>query len=161
MVKARFEQSHEDLKSQVRAEIYKLTRKASWDYPAGVDEAIGVHLQAGKGARSTALLIVARFWPSATDSRTEERGVPGEPHWKTLEKLRDALSTYESEVSADDARFILSHWGIEPGNWLGALFKHPDWEMVGQILSKADSRHGNLIGLWRFKGRKVKGQRGK
>jgi hypothetical protein len=68
-----------------------------------------------------------------------------------LRDLRGVLKLLDRPVSADDARPILKKWGIEPGNWLGALFKAPGWHMVGFHTSATRGGHGNRIGLWEWR----------
>ena len=60
-------------------------------------------------------------------------------------------------VTADDAREIFERWDDVPPavvvsrNFLGNLFRHPDWEATGQSQrSRTPGRHGSRVMQWRY-----------
>lgn len=56
-------------------------------------------------------------------------------------------------ISADDVRRRLEvlHPDIEPGNWLGALFRGKEWQPVGFTKSRTPGSHANRLVLWRLR----------
>jgi len=60
------------------------------------------------------------------------------------------LAQLKGTVTADDARTWLAEHGIAPGNWLGSLFRTPEWECVGFTESKTPGRHASAIRVWRL-----------
>ena len=84
--------------------------------------------------------------------RAAERGKAraGAAHHTDLRLAREIareLGADGSEVWADRVREVMAErWpDIEPGNWLGALFRGGEWRVVGFVRSKTAGSHGNRL----------------
>lgn len=66
---------------------------------------------------------------------------------------RAAVNLYgmdDYSVSADDVRKWCSNVGVEPGNWIGSVFRGKNWVRVGDKKSESAGRHGSRILTWRW-----------
>lgn len=86
---------------------------------------------------------------------------------KMLELARHIARSYartHGRVTADDVREVMCgrqttpsdiglgyHWR-ELGNAAGSIFRGNEWECIGWEKSGFDTRHGNRIGVYRWKG---------
>ena len=92
------------------------------------------------------------------EEHLKERGIKlaASAHHTDLRIAREIakeLARDGREVCADDVREVLAerHPDIEPGNWLGALFRGKEWQAVGFVRSVTAGSHGNRILRWRLR----------
>ena len=67
---------------------------------------------------------------------------------------RDILHTGRSDVTMDEirAKLNLDKNATNSQNWMGSVFRHPDFEATGEFRkSKIPSNHAHCNRVWRFK----------
>lgn len=92
------------------------------------------------------------------EERKKERGIKlaASAHHTDLRIARAIareLGADGSEVWADKVRVVLAerHPDIEPGNWLGALFRGKEWRPVGFVRSSTPGSHSNRLVAWKLR----------
>lgn len=71
------------------------------------------------------------------------------------QELARHLAVLHGRVTADDLARVCADRGVDLprilGNAMGAVFRGPEWELVGYEKSERVRRHGNVIRVWRLK----------